>query len=87
MKPPAWSGPEGMTRRDVLRLGAGVTAGAAVGPFVMRVAGAQEAFSWQRFKGSKIYVLFHGGKRLIFEGNARQVFKIDPGRLPKETQT
>ena len=29
-----------MTRRQVLRLGAGVAAGAAVGPFVMRVAGA-----------------------------------------------
>ena len=49
---------QGMTRRDVLRVGAGVAAGAAVGPFVLRVAGAGEAFSWQRFKGSKIYVLF-----------------------------
>jgi len=46
-----------MTRRQVLRLGAGVAAGTAVGPFVMRVAGAADAFSWQRFKGSKIYVL------------------------------
>ena len=49
---------KGMTRRDVLRLGAGVAVGAAVGPFVMRVAGAADAFNWQRFKGSKLYVLF-----------------------------
>jgi len=48
----------GMTRRDVLRLGAGVAAGAAVGPSVMRVAGAGEAFNWQRFKGSKIFIQF-----------------------------
>ena len=34
-----------MTRRQLLRLGAGVAAGAAVGPFVMRVAGAADAFS------------------------------------------
>ena len=51
-------GLQGMTRRDVLRLGAGVAAGAAVGPFVMRVARAGEAFSWQRFKGSKIFMMF-----------------------------
>jgi len=49
---------QGMTRRDVLRLGAGVAAGAAAGPFVMRVAGAADAFNWQRFKGTKLYVLF-----------------------------
>ena len=52
------TGVQGMTRRDVLRLGAGVAAGAAVGPFVMRVARAGEAFSWQRFKGSKIFMMF-----------------------------
>ena len=51
-------GSGGMTRRDVLRLGAGVTAGAAVGPFVMRVAKAADGFSWQRFKGSKIFMQF-----------------------------
>ena len=45
-----------MTRRDVLRLGATAAAGAAVGPFVMRVAGAADAFNWQRFKGSKIFI-------------------------------
>ncbi len=40
MKSPKGSGngSQDMTRRDVLRLGAGVAAGAAVGPFVMRVA-------------------------------------------------
>ncbi len=48
----------GMSRRDVLRLGAAATAGAAVGPFVMRVAGAADAFSWQRFNGSKIFIQF-----------------------------
>ncbi|HEX7512796.1 MAG TPA: hypothetical protein VF464_05425, partial [Candidatus Methylomirabilis sp.] len=52
------TGVQGMTRRDVLRLGAGVAAGAAVGPFVMRVARAGEAFNWQRFKGSKIFMQF-----------------------------
>jgi len=39
-----------MTCRDVLRLGAGVATAAAVGPFVMRTAGAADAFNWQRFK-------------------------------------
>ena len=39
-------GCSGMTRRDALRLGAGVAAGAAVGPFVLRVAGAADAFNW-----------------------------------------
>ena len=48
----------GMTRREALRLGAAAAAGAAVGPFVMRVAGAADAFSWQRFKGSKIFIQF-----------------------------
>ncbi len=38
------TGSSGMSRRDVLRLGAAATAGAAVGPFVMRVAGAADAF-------------------------------------------
>ena len=52
------AGRVGMTRRDLLRYGAGAAAGAAVGPFVMRVAGAADAFSWQRFKGSKIFIQF-----------------------------
>jgi multiple sugar transport system substrate-binding protein len=46
-----------ITRREVLRLGAGVAAGAAVGPFVLRTAGAADAFTWQRFKGTKLFVL------------------------------
>ena len=45
-----------ISRRDALRLGATAVVGAAVGPFVMRVAGAADAFSWQRFKGSKIFI-------------------------------
>jgi len=52
------TGTSRMSRRDVLRLGAAATAGAAVGPFVMRVAGAADAFNWQRFKGSKIFIQF-----------------------------
>ena len=52
------TGSSGMSRRDVLRLGAAATAGVAAGPFVMRVAGAADAFSWQRFKGSKIFIQF-----------------------------
>ena len=49
-------GVTGISRRDALRLGATAAVGAAVGPFVMRVAGAADAFSWQRFKGSKIFI-------------------------------
>ncbi|MCX5733023.1 MAG: sugar ABC transporter substrate-binding protein [candidate division NC10 bacterium] len=49
--------PKGVTRREVLRLGAGMAAGAAIGPFVLRTAGAADAFTWQRFKGTKLFVL------------------------------
>ena len=52
------TGLPGITRRDALRLGATAAAGVAVGPFVLRVAGAGEAFNWQRFKGSKIFIQF-----------------------------
>ncbi len=52
------AGDRSLTRRAVLKLGAGVAAGAACGPFVMRVARAGEAFNWQRFKGSKIFIQF-----------------------------
>ncbi len=52
------TGLRGISRRDALRLGAMAVASAAVGPFVMRVAGAADAFSWQRFKGSKIFLQF-----------------------------
>src|SRR5512137_2898607 len=45
----------GISRRDALRLGA-TAAAVAAGPFVLRVAGAGEAFNWQRFKGSKIFI-------------------------------
>ena len=50
------TGATGISRRDALRLGATAAAGVAVGPFVLRVAGAGDAFSWQRFKGSKIFI-------------------------------
>ena len=49
---------QGVSRRKALQLGAATVAGAAVGPFVLRVAGAGEAFNWQRFKGSKIFIQF-----------------------------
>ena len=52
------TGLTGISRRDALRLGATAVASAVVGPFVMRVAGAADAFSWQRFKGSKIFLQF-----------------------------
>ena len=51
-------GAQSVSRRQVLQLGGALAAGAAVGPFVMRVAGAGEAFNWQRFKGSKIFIQF-----------------------------
>ena len=52
------TGLTGISRRDALRLGATAAAGETVGPFVMRLAGAADAFSWQRFKGSKIFLQF-----------------------------
>jgi len=48
----------GMTRRDVLRLGATAVAGAAAGPFVVTPAKAQ-AFNWQRFKGKELFLLLY----------------------------
>ena len=82
-------GAQGMTRRDVLRAGAGAAAGAAVGPFVLRVAGAGEAFNWQRFKGSKIYVLFTKHpwndtiERLLPEFEQLTGIKVDYTDLPE----
>jgi multiple sugar transport system substrate-binding protein len=46
-----------LTRRDVLRLGVTAAAGAAVGPFVVTPARAQ-AFNWQRFKGTELFLIF-----------------------------
>ena len=51
-------GSRGMTRREILRLGAAVIAGAAAGPFVLRYAGAADAFSWRRFAGQSIFIQF-----------------------------
>ena len=47
----------GMSRREVLRLGAVAAAGAAVGPFVHTPARAQ-SFNWQRFKGKELFLIF-----------------------------
>jgi multiple sugar transport system substrate-binding protein len=49
-------GSRGMTRREILRLGATMAAGAAVGPVVVTSARAQ-AFNWQRFKGKELFLL------------------------------
>ncbi|HSB82079.1 MAG TPA: sugar ABC transporter substrate-binding protein [Candidatus Methylomirabilis sp.] len=51
------TGERGMTRRDLLRAGAAVTAGAAIGPFVHTLGHAQ-SFNWQRFKGKEIFLIF-----------------------------
>ena len=51
-------GSRGMTRRDVLRLGATVAAGAAVGPFI-HTPGHGQTFNWQRFKGKELYLLLY----------------------------
>ena len=51
-------GSRGMTRRDVLRLGATVAAGAAVGPFV-HTPGHGQTFNWQRFKGKELFLLLY----------------------------
>ncbi|MEK7205284.1 MAG: twin-arginine translocation signal domain-containing protein, partial [candidate division NC10 bacterium] len=48
----------GMTRREVLRLGATAAAGVAFGPFVVTPARAQ-AFNWQRFRGKELYCIFY----------------------------
>jgi multiple sugar transport system substrate-binding protein len=51
-------GSRGMTRREVLRLGAAAAAGAAVGPFVATPARSQ-TFNWQRFKGKELFCIFY----------------------------
>ena len=45
------------TRRQVLRWGTAVAAGAAVGPFVVTPTRAQ-SFNWQRFRGKELYLIF-----------------------------
>jgi len=52
------SQPRGMTRRQVLTWGAGLAAGAAVGPFVV-TPGHGQTFNWQRFKGKELYCIFY----------------------------
>ncbi|HWT78602.1 MAG TPA: sugar ABC transporter substrate-binding protein, partial [Candidatus Methylomirabilis sp.] len=48
----------GMTRREVLRMGAAAAAGAAVGPFVV-TPGHGQTFNWQRFKGKELFCIFY----------------------------
>ncbi len=47
-----------ITRREVLRLGAAVAAGAAAGPLLLTPAHAQ-VFNWQRYKGTELFLLFY----------------------------
>ncbi|MFB3816713.1 MAG: sugar ABC transporter substrate-binding protein [Candidatus Methylomirabilales bacterium] len=47
-----------LTRRQVLKLGAGLAAGAAAGPFVA-TPGHGQTFSWQRFKGKELFCIFY----------------------------
>ncbi len=51
-------GSNGITRRDVLRLGATAAAGVAFGPFVSTPARAQ-SFNWQRYKGKELFLLLY----------------------------
>jgi len=50
-------GSTGNDRRELLRAGAAVTAGAAMGPFV-HTPGHAQGFNWQRFKGKEIFLIF-----------------------------
>ncbi len=50
--------PHGLTRREILRLGATVAAGAAVGPFIS-TPGHGQSFNWQRFKGKELFLLLY----------------------------
>jgi len=50
-------GRNAMTRREVLRLGAAVAAGAAASPFV-HTPGHAQSFNWQRFKGKELFLIF-----------------------------
>jgi len=49
-------GGRGLSRRQVLKLGATAAAGAAMGPFVSTPARAQ-AFNWQRFRGTELFLI------------------------------
>jgi multiple sugar transport system substrate-binding protein len=52
------AGSRGITRREVLRLGATVAAGAAVGPFIA-TPGHGQTFNWKRFQGKELYCIFY----------------------------
>lgn len=50
-------GGRGVTRREMLCLGAVAAAGVAVGPFV-HTPGHAQGFNWQRFKGKELFLIF-----------------------------
>jgi len=66
-----------------------VAAGAAVGPFVMRVAKAADGFSWQRFKGSKIFIQFTKNpwadtmEKMVPDFEKETGIKVDSATLPE----
>ena len=51
-------GSDGVSRREVLRLGATVAAGAALGPFIA-TPGHGQTFNWQRFRGKELFCIFY----------------------------
>jgi len=52
------TGSRGVSRREILRLGATAAAGVAFGPFVATPARAQ-GFTWNRFKGKELFCIFY----------------------------
>ncbi len=50
------AGMRGVSRRDLLKVGAAAAAGAAVGPFIITPARAQ-SFNWQRFRGTELFLI------------------------------
>ena len=52
------AGRSGMTRRDVLKLGATVAAGAAVGPFIS-TPGHGQTFNWKKYQGKELFCIFY----------------------------
>ncbi len=47
---------QALSRRQALKLGAGLAAGAALGAFVSTPARAQ-SFNWQRFRGTELFLV------------------------------
>jgi multiple sugar transport system substrate-binding protein len=51
-------GGRGISRRDVLRLGATTAAGVAIGPFIS-TPGHGQTFNWKRFQGKELFAIFY----------------------------